>query len=89
MISMICLLGLELKHSYLLAFLYLHGNIFVQIISSIQYQVMVEYGCKIKHILMVDILPDPSVHGAMNEINAGNCLFCLFWALTFVFSNIA
>ncbi|KAJ0511303.1 putative Band 7/SPFH domain superfamily protein [Helianthus annuus] len=154
MISMICLLDLELKHSYLLALLYLHGNMFVQIISSIQYQVikqsaddafyelqnpaeqiqpyifdgkylllfqllyhktwkdnsitcraqvprmtldqlfeqknevaktvleelekvMVEYGCTIKHILMVDIILDPSVRGAMNEINAGNCLFCL------------
>ncbi|KAJ0586029.1 putative Band 7/SPFH domain superfamily protein [Helianthus annuus] len=154
MISMICLLGLELKHSYLLALLYLHGNMFVKIISSIQYQVikqsaddafyklqnpaeqiqpyifdgkylllfqllyhktwkdnsitcraqvprmtldqlfeqknevaktvleelekvMVEYGCTIKHILMVDIILDPSVRGAMNEINAGNCLFCL------------
>ncbi|MFS7943960.1 hypothetical protein Hanom_Chr06g00506411 [Helianthus anomalus] len=40
MISMICLLGLELKHSYLLALLYLHGNMFVKIISSIQYQVI-------------------------------------------------
>ncbi|MFS7943961.1 hypothetical protein Hanom_Chr06g00506421 [Helianthus anomalus] len=39
--------------------------------------VMVEYGCTIKHILMVDIILDPSVRGAMNEINAGNCLFCL------------
>ncbi|KAF5767215.1 putative Band 7/SPFH domain superfamily protein [Helianthus annuus] len=154
MISMICLLGLELKHSYLLALLCLHGNMFVKIISSIQYQVikqsaddafyelqnpaeqiqpyifdgkylllfqllyhktwkdnsityraqvprmtldqlfeqknevaktvleelekvMVEYGCTIKHILMVDIILDPSVRGAMNEINAGNCLFCL------------
>ncbi|KAF5819059.1 hypothetical protein HanXRQr2_Chr02g0073331 [Helianthus annuus] len=170
MISMICLLGLELKHSYLLALLYLHGNMFVKIISWIQYQVikqsaddafyelqnpaeqiqpyifdgkylllfqllyhktwkdnsitcraqvprmtldqlfeqknevaktvleelekvtlnfeifsgcaiicqvMVEYGCTIKHILMVDIILDPSVRGAMKEINAGNCLFCL------------
>ncbi|MFS7994253.1 putative Band 7/SPFH domain superfamily protein [Helianthus anomalus] len=154
MISMICLLGLEPKHSYLLALLYLHGNMFVKIISSIQYQVikqsaddafyelqnpaeqiqpyifygkylllfellyhktwkdnsitcraqvprmtldqlfeqknevaktvleelekvMVEYGCTIKHILMVNIILDPSVRGAMNEINAGNCLFCL------------
>ncbi|MFS7940188.1 hypothetical protein Hanom_Chr05g00461391 [Helianthus anomalus] len=100
MISMICLLGLKLKHSYLLALLYLHGNMFVKIISSIQYQVikqsvddafyelqnkfnliffmvMVEYGCTIKHTLMVDIIPDPSVRGTMNEINAGNCLFCL------------
>uniref|UniRef100_A0A251SDI2 Putative stomatin family n=1 Tax=Helianthus annuus TaxID=4232 RepID=A0A251SDI2_HELAN len=40
MISMICLLGLELKHSYLLALLCLHGNMFVKIISSIQYQVI-------------------------------------------------
>ncbi|MFS7915758.1 putative Band 7 domain-containing protein [Helianthus anomalus] len=96
MISMICLLGLELKHSYLLALLYLHGNIcraqvprmtldelFEQknevaktVLEELE-KVMVEYGCTIKHILMVDIILDPSVRGAMNEINAGNCLFCL------------
>jgi len=35
-------------------------------------QVMGEYGYSIEHILMVDIIPDPSVRRAMNEINAGN-----------------
>ncbi|XP_022007232.1 hypersensitive-induced response protein 4 [Helianthus annuus] len=35
-------------------------------------KVMVEYGCTIKHILMVDIILDPSVRGAMNEINAAS-----------------
>lgn len=29
------------------------------------------YGYSIEHILMVDIVPDPSVRRAMNEINAG------------------
>ena len=29
------------------------------------------YGYSIEHILMVDIIPDPSVRKAMNEINAG------------------
>lgn len=32
---------------------------------------MGEYGYNIEHILMVDIIPDPSVRRAMNEINAG------------------
>jgi len=32
---------------------------------------MGEYGYNIEHILMVDIIPDPSVRKAMNEINAG------------------
>lgn len=35
------------------------------------YQVMGAYGYSIEHILMVDIIPDPSVRKAMNEINAG------------------
>lgn len=35
-------------------------------------QVMGAYGYSIEHILMVDIIPDPSVRKAMNEINAGN-----------------
>lgn len=34
-------------------------------------QVMGAYGYNIEHILMVDIIPDPSVRKAMNEINAG------------------
>ncbi|WVZ13905.1 hypothetical protein V8G54_011471 [Vigna mungo] len=33
-------------------------------------EVMGEYGYNIEHILMVDIIPDPSVRKAMNEINA-------------------
>lgn len=32
------------------------------------------YGYSIEHMLMVDIIPDPSVRKAMNEINAGNLL---------------
>lgn len=32
---------------------------------------MGEYGYSIEHILMVDIIPDPAVRKAMNEINAG------------------
>lgn len=32
------------------------------------------YGYNIEQILMVDIIPDPSVRRAMNEINAGACL---------------
>ncbi|AES75856.2 hypothetical protein MTR_6g060500 [Medicago truncatula] len=39
-------------------------------------KVMGEYGYSIEYILMVDIIPDPSVQRAMNEINAGNpCMF--------------
>ncbi|KAL2920536.1 Hypersensitive-induced response protein 4 [Bienertia sinuspersici] len=37
-------------------------------------KVMGEYGYSIEHILMVDIIPDPAVRKAMNEINAGNHL---------------
>ncbi|XP_076917570.1 hypersensitive-induced response protein 4-like [Bidens hawaiensis] len=33
-------------------------------------KVMGEFGYTIEHILMVDIIPDPSVRIAMNEINA-------------------
>ncbi|RYR58203.1 hypothetical protein Ahy_A05g023870 isoform A [Arachis hypogaea] len=33
-------------------------------------KVMGDYGYSIEHILMVDIIPDPSVRKAMNEINA-------------------
>lgn len=35
---------------------------------------MGEYGYNIEHILMVDIIPDPSVRKAMNEINAGKTM---------------
>lgn len=38
------------------------------------------YGYNIEHILMVDIIPDPSVRAAMNEINAGAYfLLCLYF----------
>lgn len=38
------------------------------------------YGFSIEHILMVDIVPDPSVRKAMNEINAGIPLgYILLW----------
>lgn len=37
-------------------------------------KVMGEYGYNIEHILMVDIIPDPAVRKAMNEINAAQRL---------------
>ncbi|OMO98052.1 Band 7 protein [Corchorus olitorius] len=37
-------------------------------------KVMGEYGYMIEHILMVDIIPDPAVRKAMNEINAAQRL---------------
>ncbi|CAN1267217.1 Hypersensitive-induced response protein 4, partial [Linum perenne] len=37
-------------------------------------KVMTAYGYNIEHILMVDIIPDPSVRKAMNEINAAQRL---------------
>lgn len=37
-------------------------------------KVMGEYGYSIEHILMVDIIPDPAVRKAMNEINAAQRL---------------
>lgn len=40
-------------------------------------QVMGAYGYNIEQILMVDIIPDPSVRRAMNEINAGAYPFLL------------
>lgn len=43
------------------------------------YQVMGEYGYSIEHILMVDIIPDPSVRRAMNEINAGNNIVFFYY----------
>ena len=36
---------------------------------------MADYGYRIEHILMVDIIPDAAVRKAMNEINAGIVLF--------------
>ena len=49
------------------------------------WQVMGAYGYNIEHILMVDIIPDPYVRSAMNEINAGWCptKFILAMALSF------
>lgn len=34
-------------------------------------QVMGAYGYNIEQILIIDVIPDPSVRKAMNEINAG------------------
>jgi hypothetical protein len=50
--------------------IYLSPNFLL--LLDFMYQVMGEYGYSIEHILMVDIIPDPSVRRAMNEINAGN-----------------
>lgn len=47
---------------------------------NFMYQVMGEYGYSIEHILMVDIIPDPAVRKAMNEINAGNIYYTIFRA---------
>ncbi|XP_057798399.1 hypersensitive-induced response protein 4 [Salvia miltiorrhiza] len=41
-----------------------------QAVSEELEKVMGAYGYNIEHILMVDIIPDPSVRKAMNEINA-------------------
>ncbi|KAK8569476.1 hypothetical protein V6N13_046527 [Hibiscus sabdariffa] len=38
------------------------------------HQVIGDYGFSIEHILMVDIIPDPAVRAAMNEINAAQRL---------------
>lgn len=45
---------------------------FLIVYDEIMDQVMGAYGYSIEHILMVDIIPDPAVRKAMNEINAGN-----------------
>lgn len=50
------------------------------------FQVMGAYGYTIEHILMVDIIPDPSVRRAMNEINAG--IYLLFCCLFYHFSHV-
>jgi len=47
-------------------------------------QVMGAYGFSIEHILMVDIIPDPAVRKAMNEINAGNLNFSCFFFFFFI-----
>ena len=47
------------------------------------------YGYSIEHMLMVDIIPDPSVRRAMNDINAGNLLHfpTLFTFFIFIFAE--
>jgi len=49
---------------------------------------MGEYGYNIEHILMVDIIPDPSVRKAMNEINAGNNTSCFIVLIFYFHDNI-
>lgn len=53
------------------------------------YQVMGEYGYSIEHILMVDIIPDPAVRKAMNEINAGNIYYSMVFRAFFIFMAIS
>ncbi|KAL1822816.1 hypothetical protein ACET3Z_009594 [Daucus carota] len=45
------------------------GDVAKSVMEELE-KVMGEYGYNIEHILMVDIIPDPSVRTAMNEINA-------------------
>ncbi|KAK1392830.1 Hypersensitive-induced response protein 4 [Heracleum sosnowskyi] len=45
------------------------GDVAKAVLEELE-KVMGEYGYNIEHILMVDIIPDPSVRTAMNEINA-------------------
>ncbi|CAI9771847.1 unnamed protein product [Fraxinus pennsylvanica] len=45
------------------------GDVAKAVLEELE-KVMGEYGYNIEHILMVDIIPDPSVRRAMNEINA-------------------
>lgn len=49
------------------------------------------YGFSIEHILMVDIIPDPAVRKAMNEINAGNLNFScsLFFLIIIIITGHA
>lgn len=49
-------------------------NEVAQAVSEELEKVMGAYGYSIEHILMVDIVPDPSVRRAMNEINAAQRL---------------
>lgn len=47
-------------------------------------KVMGEYGYNIEHTLIVDIILDPSVRRAMNEINAGNSIkYVAFFTICF------
>ncbi|KAL0400844.1 UNVERIFIED_CONTAM: Hypersensitive-induced response protein 4 [Sesamum latifolium] len=45
------------------------GDVAQAVLEELE-KVMGAYGYNIEHILMVDIIPDPSVRKAMNEINA-------------------
>ncbi|CAE6234762.1 unnamed protein product [Arabidopsis arenosa] len=49
------------------------GEVAKSVLEELE-KVMGAYGYSIEHILMVDILPDPSVRKAMNEINAAQRL---------------
>lgn len=65
----------------------LHYSLLYKVILHYLFlQVMGAYGYSIEHILMVDILPDPSVRKAMNEINAGKLYYPLL-SHTFQVSN--
>ncbi|KAF5180401.1 Deoxyribodipyrimidine photo-lyase [Thalictrum thalictroides] len=49
------------------------GDVAKAVLEELE-KVMGAYGYNIEHILMVDIIPDPSVRKAMNEINAAQRL---------------
>jgi len=49
------------------------GDVAKTVLEELE-KVMGAYGYNIEHILMVDIIPDPSVRKAMNEINAAQRL---------------
>ncbi|CAL5343890.1 unnamed protein product [Camellia sinensis] len=49
------------------------GDVAQAVLEELE-KVMGAYGYNIEHILMVDIIPDPSVRRAMNEINAAQRL---------------
>ncbi|KAL5697532.1 Hypersensitive-induced response protein 4 [Ranunculus cassubicifolius] len=49
------------------------GDVAKAVLEELE-KVMGAYGYSIEHILMVDIIPDPSVRKAMNEINAAQRL---------------
>ncbi|KAI8008607.1 Hypersensitive-induced response protein 4 [Camellia lanceoleosa] len=49
------------------------GDVAQAVLEELE-KVMGAYGYNIEHILMVDIIPDPSVRKAMNEINAAQRL---------------
>jgi regulator of protease activity HflC (stomatin/prohibitin superfamily) len=49
------------------------GDVAKTVLEELE-KVMGAYGYNIEHILMVDIIPDPSVRRAMNEINAAQRL---------------